>query len=61
MDTLSDELLIDTYKRAISIGLDDDFIEIIESEMRRRKLKLLFKNHVCQCTVNKEEMVVNSN
>ncbi|WP_100372212.1 sporulation histidine kinase inhibitor Sda [Bacillus sp. FJAT-45037] len=38
MRNLSDELLIETYYKAIELDLNADFIELIQLEIRRRSL-----------------------
>ncbi|AKP47892.1 sporulation histidine kinase inhibitor Sda [Bacillus smithii] len=38
MRLLSDELLIETYYKAIELKLSPDFIRLIETEMDRRAL-----------------------
>lgn len=38
MVRLSDDLLIHTYYKAISLHLSKDFIEILKSEINRRNL-----------------------
>lgn len=38
MQLLSDELLIETYYKAIELKLSPDFIRLIETEMDRRAL-----------------------
>lgn len=38
MKDLSDDLLIEAYKRAIALNLSDDFIELIHIEIVRRSL-----------------------
>ncbi len=38
MKNLSDELLIDAYIKAIQLNLSEDFIQLIEQEIRRRAL-----------------------
>lgn len=38
MQFLSDELLIETYYKAIELKLSPDFIRLIETEMDRRAL-----------------------
>ncbi len=35
---LSDQILVEVYQRAVALQLDPDFIELIYSEMQRRKL-----------------------
>ncbi|MCZ8517612.1 sporulation histidine kinase inhibitor Sda [Paenibacillus filicis] len=43
MSRLSDQELIDAYYMAISIDLDKAFIQLIQSELKRRNVKLAFK------------------
>ncbi|KHD86818.1 sporulation histidine kinase inhibitor Sda [Heyndrickxia ginsengihumi] len=38
MHTLSDELLIESYYKAIELKLSKDFIKMIEKEIKRRSL-----------------------
>ncbi|MDV2683045.1 sporulation histidine kinase inhibitor Sda [Alkalihalophilus lindianensis] len=38
MNNLSDELLIETYYKAIELDLSPDFIELIRMEISRRSL-----------------------
>lgn len=38
MEKLSDKLLMDTYKKANYLGLDKDFISLIETELIIRNL-----------------------
>ncbi|WP_017728439.1 sporulation histidine kinase inhibitor Sda [Halalkalibacterium ligniniphilum] len=38
MKTLSDELLIETYYKAMELKLNDDFIDLIRKEIDRRSL-----------------------
>ncbi|WP_368505988.1 sporulation histidine kinase inhibitor Sda [Alkalihalophilus sp. As8PL] len=38
MNNLSDELLIETYYKAIELDLSPDFIELINMEISRRSL-----------------------
>ncbi|WP_042354982.1 sporulation histidine kinase inhibitor Sda [Bacillus rubiinfantis] len=38
MRKLSDELLIESYYKAKELNLSQDFIKLIESEIRRRSL-----------------------
>ncbi|REK74576.1 sporulation histidine kinase inhibitor Sda [Paenibacillus paeoniae] len=40
MDTLTDELLVDTYYAAIEYKLDPEFIRMLASEMKRRSVDL---------------------
>jgi len=35
---LSDELLLDAYRKAVRLGLDRDFIQMLGSEIGRRRL-----------------------
>lgn len=39
MQILNDHELLKTYKKAIELHLDEDFIEQIEEELNRRELK----------------------
>ncbi|MFC4618066.1 sporulation histidine kinase inhibitor Sda [Camelliibacillus cellulosilyticus] len=39
MDKLSNELLIESYFKAKELKLSDDFIQLIEQEIRRRSLQ----------------------
>ncbi|MBB5173975.1 sporulation histidine kinase inhibitor Sda [Texcoconibacillus texcoconensis] len=38
MNHLSDELLMETYEKAVELKLSDDFIRLIENELERRSL-----------------------
>ncbi|WP_066194245.1 MULTISPECIES: sporulation histidine kinase inhibitor Sda [Gracilibacillus] len=38
MDKLSDELLIESYKKANELCLSHEFIQLIEEEMNKRSL-----------------------
>ncbi|WP_188206229.1 sporulation histidine kinase inhibitor Sda [Alkalibacillus aidingensis] len=38
METLSDQLLIESYKKAKALDLNDDFIALIEKELKKRGL-----------------------
>ncbi|WP_078390917.1 sporulation histidine kinase inhibitor Sda [Shouchella patagoniensis] len=38
MENLSDELLIETYHKAVELELNKDFIDIIHAELLRRSL-----------------------
>ncbi len=38
MNNLSDDLLIESYHKAKKLNLSNDFIHLIESEIRRRSL-----------------------
>ncbi|MDV2581060.1 sporulation histidine kinase inhibitor Sda [Alkalibacillus haloalkaliphilus] len=38
METLSDQLLIDSYYKAKNLNLNHDFIQLIEKELKKRKL-----------------------
>lgn len=46
MEKLSDELLIESYFKAIRLKLSPDFILLIEREIRRRSLQLKEKSTV---------------
>ncbi|MGY4690386.1 sporulation histidine kinase inhibitor Sda [Salibacterium sp. K-3] len=39
MNQLSDELLIEAYEKALRLQLNDDFILLLEQELRNRSLK----------------------
>lgn len=39
MELLSDKLLLETYRKAIQLHLDERFIELLELEIYRRNLK----------------------
>ncbi|MBM7838057.1 developmental checkpoint coupling sporulation initiation to replication initiation [Alkalihalobacillus xiaoxiensis] len=38
MENLSDELLIETYQKAIELELNQDFVDLIYSELFKRSL-----------------------
>lgn len=38
MDKLSDELLIESYRKATELQLSYEFIQLMEEEMKRRSL-----------------------
>ncbi|MGO4887266.1 sporulation histidine kinase inhibitor Sda [Anaerobacillus sp. MEB173] len=38
MKNLSDELLIETYFKAIELNLNKDFLELLKKELQRRSL-----------------------
>lgn len=38
MHTLSDQLLLSSYKKATKLKLNDDFITLMEQEIKRRVL-----------------------
>ncbi|KGP73123.1 sporulation histidine kinase inhibitor Sda [Pontibacillus yanchengensis] len=38
MEHLSDELLIDAYIKATELNLSDEFIRLIEEELKRRSI-----------------------
>lgn len=44
MEYLSDKLLIDSYKKALDLDLNQDFIRVLEKELVRRQLHFSFKN-----------------
>jgi len=35
---LSDEMLLDAYRGAVKLGLDQEFIRLLRNEIRRRRL-----------------------
>ncbi|MFT8318316.1 MAG: sporulation histidine kinase inhibitor Sda [Sporolactobacillus sp.] len=41
MENLSDDLLIESYHKAKQYQLSEDFIDLIEKELERRKLKAI--------------------
>lgn len=43
MRKLSDELLIESYFKATEMNLSEDFIELIENEIKRRSLTHVLK------------------
>lgn len=42
MRTLSNEALIDCYRKAIDLKLDRDFISLLLAEIKRRKLNIAY-------------------
>ncbi|SFE28233.1 sporulation histidine kinase inhibitor Sda [Alteribacillus iranensis] len=38
MEQLSDDLLVEAYEKAIQLELEDDFVTLIEKELRKRSL-----------------------
>ncbi|MFC0522531.1 sporulation histidine kinase inhibitor Sda [Pontibacillus salicampi] len=38
MEHLSDELLVESYQKAIELNLSSEFIQLIEEELQRRSL-----------------------
>lgn len=46
MRALSDESLLETYFKAIDLGLEQDFIRLLEEEIERRKLEIDTSYHV---------------
>lgn len=48
MTRLSDDLLIESYFKAIELSLDPEFIALIELEIHRRKLSHLIKENQMQ-------------
>jgi len=38
MNCLSDTLLLEAYKKAQELNLNDDFIQLIENEIKRRAI-----------------------
>lgn len=39
MENLSYEMLIQAYRAALKLNVDDEFIELLQQEMRRRERK----------------------
>ncbi len=37
---MTDELLIETYNKALKLNADTDFIQLIEQELKKRNLEL---------------------
>lgn len=37
---LNDELLLDAYRSALRLGLDREFVHMLRTEIRRRKLSV---------------------
>ncbi|MFD1705481.1 sporulation histidine kinase inhibitor Sda [Siminovitchia sediminis] len=46
MKKLSDELLIETYFKAKKLNLSQEFISLMESEIRRRSIACQYKNAI---------------
>ncbi|PYI54068.1 sporulation histidine kinase inhibitor Sda [Paenibacillus flagellatus] len=42
MRTLSNEALIDSYKKAVDLKLDREFVMLLLAEIKRRKLNLYY-------------------
>lgn len=40
MDLLSNELLVDSYCKAIEMKLDSDFIRLLRNEIKKRELRV---------------------
>lgn len=40
MKVMKDEILIDSYYKALDLKLERDFVELLLAEIKRRKLKL---------------------
>jgi developmental checkpoint coupling sporulation initiation to replication initiation len=40
MEKMTDELLIETYDKALKLDSDKDFIQLLEQELKRRNLEL---------------------
>ncbi|WP_085524494.1 sporulation histidine kinase inhibitor Sda [Tuberibacillus sp. Marseille-P3662] len=40
LNRLSDELLMDSFYQAKQLELDDDFIELLQNELKRRSLSV---------------------
>lgn len=43
MNKLRDDHLIDVYLQALEMELDEDFINLLHSEIKKRKLKVDFE------------------
>ncbi|GGE74814.1 sporulation histidine kinase inhibitor Sda [Priestia taiwanensis] len=56
MNNISDELLIDSYYKAIDLDLHPDFIFLMESEIIRRSLQN--KLNPSKCTIQKTTLQV---
>lgn len=47
MESLSNQILLETFKKAQQLQLDDEFIELIEHEIYRRNLmKVFLRNYL---------------
>lgn len=44
MECLSDSLLLEAYRKAKELQLNDDFIQLIEQEIERRAIKVTSLN-----------------
>lgn len=42
MSILSDELLLESYYKAIELKLDSDFIQLLRDEIRKRDILVIF-------------------
>jgi developmental checkpoint coupling sporulation initiation to replication initiation len=40
MEKMTNELLIETYDKALKLDSDKDFIQLLEQELKRRNLEL---------------------
>ncbi|TVY08504.1 sporulation histidine kinase inhibitor Sda [Paenibacillus cremeus] len=40
MKLISNEILVDSYFKAVSLHLEDDFVELLLEEIRRRQINL---------------------
>lgn len=40
MKNMTDELLIETYNKALELDADTDFIQLLEQELKKRNLEL---------------------
>jgi developmental checkpoint coupling sporulation initiation to replication initiation len=40
MKTLDDEVLVETYLKAVDLGLDQEFILLLYEEIKRRELEI---------------------
>lgn len=46
MEDLSDEILVDSYKKALNMDLKKDFISLLEIELVKRNLLLHAKKQI---------------
>lgn len=46
MKKLSDELLIECYQKALELNLENDFIRLIEKELRQRSLTHFIQTYI---------------
>lgn len=48
MRTLSNEALIDSYRKAVDLKLDRDFVSLLLAEIKRRKLHISYYSEEAQ-------------